>query len=447
VVENLSPKLDKLNDMLTKLGVNASPQGGGGGGAHSELAPTIATASLMESANKVVSNASDIMGSRPTSCGGSEPVPTLDSASDSSRVRTRPHLGTRPDSTMSHDSLGTDHRTRINDWNQRVTRSEPGSPSSRPSPRRTTRPRPRPRGRTAPVPSEIPTIPEDMEVDGDIKLELIQSMIQIALGNLSSAQKEHKAYSMQRTKCNNLEPAYRKASNTLGNVLYKKLTSRETIEDHQCTVQVYKEHFAARERHHKASQELGTRAEKGFKLALAETAKLTPANSASVDLHEVRLNLAFAYEVREKLDRAESLFRVLADNGVQGAVDTALMLRACQALAALYLRQKRLDEAHGFCKRAWLGRRRIFGREHATYRESMVLNIEICKAKGQVEVAEAYMAALPPDPKKPKVSEVVDEERQSSRSRGRYWSPPPYRFRAGSTSGGSEKARSKYAYV
>jgi tetratricopeptide (TPR) repeat protein len=241
-------------------------------------------------------------------------------------------------------------------------------------------------------------------------------MIQIAIGNLSSAQKQHKAYSAQRTNCNSLEPAFRKASNTLGNVLYKRLAPHETIEDHHRTIQLYKEHLAARERHHEASQELGKRAENGFRLALLETAKLTPAKSTAIDLQEIRLNLAFAYEVREKLERAESLFRALADSGMQGAADTALMLRACQALAALYLRQKRVDEADGFCRRAWLGRRRIFGKEHATYRESMLLNIEICRAKGQVVVADAYMAALPPDPK----VEEVKEERWSSRSRGRY---------------------------
>jgi hypothetical protein len=446
VVGNLGPKIDKLNDMLAKMEMNALQHSGGKRGAQSELASTIAAVSLRESANKVVSNASDIMGSPSTNCGGSEPIPTFDTASESSKVRSKPHPVARPGSAMSHDSLSADHQNRIIDWTHRVgrlARSESGSPPSPNFPRRTTRPHPP--GRTASFPSGIPTIPEDIEADGDVKLELIQSMIQIALGNLSSAQKQRESYSTQREICKSLEPAFRKASNTLGNVLYKQLASRETIEDHQRTAQLYKEHLAARERYHRASQDFGTRCERGLKLALAETARLTPAKSDAIDLHEIRLNLAFAYEVREKLERAESLFRALADSGVQGEADTALMLRSCQALAALCLQQGRLDEAHGFCKRAWLGRRRIFGKEHAAYRESMLLNIEICRAKGQIEVADGYMAALPPDPKSKVEEEEKKEDRRGSRSRGRHWSPPSYRSRAASTSSG--KARSRFAYV
>ena len=442
MVGSLGPKIDKLNDTLAKMEMNALQQVGGKRGAQPEPASTGIAASLMESANKVVSNASDKMGS--TNRSGSEPIQAFDTASESSQVQSKSHPGTRQYSAMSYDSLSTGRRKSINEWKIRVdrdTRSEPGSTPSPPFPRRKNRPRPG--DKAASPPFDIPTIPEDIEADGDIKLELIQSMIKIALGNLSFAQSERESYSNQQKKCKGLEHAFRRASNTLGNVLYKKLASRETLEDHHRTVQLYKEHLAAREQYRRASQELGTCAERGLKLALTETAKLTPARSEAIDLQEIRLNLAFAYEVREKWERAESLFRMLADSGVQGEADTALMLRACQALAALFLQQGRLDEADGFCRRALLGRRRIFGKEHAMYRESMLLNIEICRAQGQTEIADAYMAALPPDPNKSKAG--VREERRS-RSRGSFWSSPPtYRSRARSMSSG--RARSGYAYA
>jgi hypothetical protein len=86
--------------------------------------------------------------------------------------------------------------------------------------------------------------------------------------------------------------------------------------------------------------------------------------------------------------------------------DTPLSLRACHALSALYLHLhesqarksgtslSRLDQAYNFNRRALLGRRRLFGKDHEAYRDSLRMTIAICRSRGEIEVAEGHAASL-----------------------------------------------------
>jgi hypothetical protein len=269
-----------------------------------------------------------------------------------------------------------------------------------------------------------------MEASSEIAIDLIQNMRVIAVSNLTAAQHAYKSYKQQLTRCNTLYAQYHKASTTVKNRLYKSFTPRSTVEEYEDIVSEYEYHATQRKSHQTEAKDRGTRAERGFQRALTEAAKLPAETANEVNVEELRLYLAFAYEVCEKWSNAEAILRELTvtartrhaaavddddvDDGdarvsnseQQPPRDTPFSLRACHALSALYLylhesqaRQAgtslfHLDQAYTFNRRALLGRRRMFGGDHKVYHDSLRVAIAIYKAMGETEVAEGHAAAL-----------------------------------------------------
>jgi len=442
VVEDLGARLDAINMVFAELERNRARRGRGKRSAGAAIPTSGATESLKESANKVISSASDSISSLSTNSGGSEPTRSSRTSSKASTVRTTPRSSNSASSNLSRDPLSANRRTHINKWTRRVTRSEPGDlPTTERPPRYSASARARARtratDRTTSSPADMPIVPEDVEVSSAITLELIQNMLGIALSNLTTAQEAYKSYRRQSFKCATLESQYRKAFSTLNNVLYKSLASRPTVEQYEDTVQTYKFYAARRGQYQKEAQKKATLAEKGFQSALAETTKLSAERAEEVNVKYIRLNLAFAYEVLEKWDKAETLLRgltVLEPTATRDAAaatdseddtddpgpgpnfihvtnpnnphDDDLSLRACNALSALYLYMhlrkshsqspstSYLSLAYTFNRRALLGRRRLFGKDHEAYRESLRLTVAIFKARGETEVAEGHAVAL-----------------------------------------------------
>ncbi len=59
-------------------------------------------------------------------------------------------------------------------------------------------------------------------------------------------------------------------------------------------------------------------------------------------------------------------------------------------LPEVYLEIDELDKAEKQCKEVMNGARRIHGREHEDYLRSVRLPVLICKAKGDIELANAF---------------------------------------------------------
>jgi hypothetical protein len=113
-------------------------------------------------------------------------------------------------------------------------------------------------------------------------------------------------------------------------------------------------------------------------------------------LDNVKTDLAIAYYFQLKYDESEKMLRSVVDGSATNSTETAATIRASYVLGIIFLRRNRLDEADQFCRRALLGQRRLFGKSHSLYRQTTRLAIEICKARGEHELAEAFEAHLPP---------------------------------------------------
>jgi hypothetical protein len=122
---------------------------------------------------------------------------------------------------------------------------------------------------------------------------------------------------------------------------------------------------------------------------------LTSDKPKSLNLDNIKINLALAYKVLHKLDASETILRSLLNLPVADSIDMAFTLRASHTLAEILLHRGKLDEADQFFRRALLGRRQLYGKDRPLYRKTMIVAIEICKARGESELAEACEAALP----------------------------------------------------
>ena len=398
--------------------------------------------SLKKSASKVVSSASDVIGrSRTTNSVGGESISASELTSESSSTPRESEAKTAPSDDLYNEPLSASRHSRIRAWNhgvfqprdrasesqpepsrarRRQSRSEAGSTKVQAEPARSrarkskseagpavNQPemvRPRARSfrdqtgaRAAPLPDEIPTIPEDVEADGDIKVELIRSMVKIALKNLDEARTQQSLFKSKSRECERLGSDYRNSQKALQDLVYRTLMSQDKKDVRRNVVSSYKKTEAASRNHWLVSLERGSKAEKGFNLALTESEKLPEGKRSVLDEDEIRLNLAFAYEVCQKSEESKKLLLDIAGPAASPGsanLDNALTLRACHALAQLYKEIDQIDEANAFCRRALLGRRRILGPTDPLYKESMRLTIDICRANGETELAEAYEAAL-----------------------------------------------------
>jgi len=144
-----------------------------------------------------------------------------------------------------------------------------------------------------------------------------------------------------------------------------------------------------------------TKAERRFLPALNEALRLISGKSKVPNLDDIRINLALVYKVNYRFDESEKILRTIIENAIADGTNTATTLRASHVLAAVLPQRNRFskahpyDEADHFCRRALLGRRRLLGEAHPSCRETMILAIEICKAREENEIAKACEAALP----------------------------------------------------
>jgi hypothetical protein len=109
------------------------------------------------------------------------------------------------------------------------------------------------------------------------------------------------------------------------------------------------------------------------------------------DLHS---KAGIAYFHQEKWTDAKKHFLAVADVEENGVSD----LRCFEAehyLAKIHVQENDLDGAENRCLVASNGRRRILGKSHASWHESIALLVEIYTAKGDPVEADGYAALLP----------------------------------------------------
>jgi ankyrin repeat protein len=129
---------------------------------------------------------------------------------------------------------------------------------------------------------------------------------------------------------------------------------------------------------------------------------LDAASSKSNKLtHSLRLKLGVSlYELEEPQESKEVLLDLVrsyeADPGI---LEPLNVLLASHILARIYTALNQLDNAEIYCKRAILGRRRMLGKTHHEYFESVSLLVSIYEAKDEPELAFAYQAMLLQDSK------------------------------------------------
>ena len=119
-------------------------------------------------------------------------------------------------------------------------------------------------------------------------------------------------------------------------------------------------------------------------------------------------------EVRLLAITQEKLHENVTDEGA---------IRRCQAshlLAAILYRQGRYSHAESFCRKAIIGRRRLLGKNHISYYESLSLLSQIFEADGQQEDAETYWTMIPKEvaSKIVKIKDEFPDTLQMARSPG-----------------------------
>lgn len=144
-------------------------------------------------------------------------------------------------------------------------------------------------------------------------------------------------------------------------------------------------------------------------LQLAE--KLPLKHKQPAQIAEIKLMIATCIYHSPNLSEAEARLLAITQEKIHENVTDEGAIRRCQAshlLAAILFRQGRYPHAKSFCRKALIGRRRLLGKNHISYHESLSLLSQICEADGQQEDAETYWAMIPDDVA-PKLVKIKDE--------------------------------------
>ena len=113
------------------------------------------------------------------------------------------------------------------------------------------------------------------------------------------------------------------------------------------------------------------------------------------DLRDAELLLAKALLREESIDNSEKILISLTHQEAKGDHDAARIIDATHTLAQVYLLGLKFEAARDVCKKAMMARRKLLGKDHDDYYQSLNLMICICKADGDNTMAMAYADLLP----------------------------------------------------
>lgn len=159
-------------------------------------------------------------------------------------------------------------------------------------------------------------------------------------------------------------------------------------DDDDVDVSLFKARLAVAQKSLKAKDYKAAGAQ--FELCVANTAVMKKLPShAIIDL---KLDLASAYKGSGNNARQQAILQDLLQQDDVSKVQT---LHLQHLLAVAYLDGVELDLAHAYAEQAMKGRRKLFGRRHESYHESLSLLANICEAQSNFEDANVYRHLLP----------------------------------------------------
>jgi hypothetical protein len=115
----------------------------------------------------------------------------------------------------------------------------------------------------------------------------------------------------------------------------------------------------------------------------------------TVDLEDAELLLAKAFLREESIDNSEKILISLTHQEAKSDHDATRIIDANHTLAQVYLLGLKFEAARDVCKKTMTARRRLLGKDHDDYYQSLNLMICICKAEGDNITAMAYADLLP----------------------------------------------------
>ncbi|KAK3381886.1 hypothetical protein B0H63DRAFT_376962, partial [Podospora didyma] len=117
-------------------------------------------------------------------------------------------------------------------------------------------------------------------------------------------------------------------------------------------------------------------------------------HSPAHDLVATKVSLAYAYLHQEKWSEAESIIAPIAW-GKKVPVAGAKAYAGLHALALAHLKNADFESADRCCKRSLWGKRKLFGKSHPSYYETLGLLASICDARNDAVEAEAHRSFIP----------------------------------------------------
>ncbi|KAH8591765.1 hypothetical protein B0O99DRAFT_518852 [Bisporella sp. PMI_857] len=115
-------------------------------------------------------------------------------------------------------------------------------------------------------------------------------------------------------------------------------------------------------------------------------------NQSPENLVAINIKLAYTCCFQGKWEEAENIIVPIA-TGKQ-KVDVSVF-HGLHTLALLYFERSELDTADKYCKRALVGKKKILGKKHPSYYESINLRARICLAKGYQAESEVQSVLCP----------------------------------------------------
>jgi ankyrin repeat protein len=165
------------------------------------------------------------------------------------------------------------------------------------------------------------------------------------------------------------------------------LPASDTDDDDDMDVSLFKARLAVAQKSLKAKDYKAAEAQ--FKLCVANTAVLkTLPNHVVMDL---KLELASVYQASGNNAGHQAILLELLKQPDLPKVQT---LHLQHLLAVAYFDGMQLELAHDHAEEAMRGRRKLFGRRHESYYESVGLLVDICEAQSNTEDAQVYRHLL-----------------------------------------------------
>ena len=112
-------------------------------------------------------------------------------------------------------------------------------------------------------------------------------------------------------------------------------------------------------------------------------------------IKRVQLKLAIAYLYQEKLNQAEEILLYLTTDSARSNLELICRNDAFYYLAQIYLARHKFDSALKACKEARSGRRKVLGKDHKSYYQSVVLLVLIYKTSNDQPAATSYAKTIP----------------------------------------------------